>query len=269
MCITRCPNITNQSLYLIVKYCTSLTRLELGGMPTNYNSNLSLEGFEQFNQARFQLEEIKLEYCDHVGDKVVQLFANKFSKNLRSLVIIRNCFEKCAKISDAGIKSLQQCPDMTKLQITYSRKFRENFHIYISSFLHRLRYLGIRECPLQEDLSVLTEGCPLLEEIDMSGDSYVTASSLIGLSKHPNLKVLHLGHYNHGDSQCDENLEEYPPDGMFIENLFKKQDLFCKLHLIYLEQSCSLTYWLDVRLQKIRPKLTIRYTPAENLFGKM
>lgn len=82
---------------------------------------------------------------------------------------------------------------------------------------------------------MLSEGCPYLEEIDMGGDSYVTAASLLGLSKHPYLKIFHLGHYNHGDSQCDENLEEYPPDGMFIENLFKKQELFPKLHLIFLE----------------------------------
>ena len=44
-----------------------------------------------------------------------------------------------------------------------------------------------------------------------------------------------MGHYDHGDSLCDENLEEYPPKGMFIEGLFKKKEAFPKLHLIYLE----------------------------------
>lgn len=197
------------------------------------------------------------------------MVCQKFRQSLQELSIQRNCFEKCAKLTDASGAFLSVCAHLQRLNIVYSRKLRENFHLYVASSLHLLRYLGLRECPLQEDLSVFATGCPLLEEVDMSGDSWVTASSLIGLSKHPCLKIFHMGHYDHGDSECDENLEEYPPKGMFVEGLFKKPESFPKMHLIYLEQNCSLTYWLDVRLQKIRPKLTIRYTPAENLFDKM
>jgi hypothetical protein len=49
------------------------------------------------------------------------------------------------------------------------------------------------------------------------------------------LKILHLGHYDHGDTSCDENLEEYPPKGMFIEGLFNNKDTFPRLHLLFLE----------------------------------
>jgi len=34
----------------------------------------------------------------------------------------------------------------------------------------------------------------------MSGDSWVRAISLEGLAKHKNLKILHIGHLEHGDT---------------------------------------------------------------------
>jgi F-box/leucine-rich repeat protein 2/20 len=74
-----------------------------------------------------------------------------------------------------------------------------------------------------------------LEEVNLSGDSWVTSLSLVGLSKHPYLKILHLGHYDHGDTNCDENLQEYPPKGMFIEGIFKNKAAFPRLHLLFLE----------------------------------
>ena len=70
-------------------------------------------------------------------------------------------------------------------------------------------------------MSLLVDGCPYLEEVDLSGDSWVTANVLVGFSKHPFIKTFHLGHYDHGDLECDDNLEEYPPKGMFIESIFK------------------------------------------------
>jgi F-box and leucine-rich repeat protein 2/20 len=53
---------------------------------------------------------------------------------------------------------------------------------------------------IQEDLSVLATGCPNLQEIDMSGDSWVSTLQITGVAKHPNLKIFHLGHFDHGDS---------------------------------------------------------------------
>ncbi|KAL4493120.1 hypothetical protein ABPG72_003205 [Tetrahymena utriculariae] len=265
--IPNTPKLTNETLQVISRNCFQITDIHLGGTPTNYNLNFSVEGFEYFNLSKFELKSVKLDYCSRVGDQVIQIFAQRYRDNLTELQIIRNCFEKCAKISDEGISYLKDCPNLQRLNITYSRKFRESIHINISKNLHQLRYLCLKECPLQEDLSVLVQGCPQLEEVNLSGDSWVTSLSLVGLSKHPYLKILHLGHYDHGDTNCDENLEEYPPKGMFIEGIFKNKNAFQKLHLLFLEQNCSLTYWLDVRLQKIRPKLTIRYTPAENLFA--
>ncbi len=50
---------------------------------------------------------------------------------------------------------------------------------------------------------------------------------------------------------------------MFLEGLFKKTWSFPKLGLLYLQANCSLTYWLDVRLNIIRPHLFIKYTKEE------
>ena len=46
-------------------------------------------------------------------------------------------------------------------------------------------------------------GCPDLVEVDFSGDSWVKRNAFLGLSKHPNIKTLKLGHFEHSDSQCD------------------------------------------------------------------
>ncbi|EGR29662.1 hypothetical protein IMG5_151320 [Ichthyophthirius multifiliis] len=265
--IPNTPKLTNVTLEVISKFCVNLEELHFGGSPSNFNMEFSVEGFKHFEQAKFQLKYIKLHYCARVGDSVLQILGQKFKETLIELQIVRNCFEKCAKISDQGVQYLSQCVNLEKLNISYSRKFRDKFHLHISSSLRNLKYLCIRDCPIQEDLSVFARGCPNLEEVDLSGDSWVTSASIVGLSKHPQLKILHLGHYDHGDTNCDENLEEYPPKGMFIEGVFKNKDAFPRLHLLFLEQNCSLTYWLDVKLQKIRSGLKIRYTPAENLFS--
>lgn len=107
-----------------------------------------------------------------MGDKVIQLLATIFNTRLKTLSIIRNCYEKCSKISDEGIASLRLCPNLERLNITYTRKFREAFHQHIACNLHNLRYLGVKDCPLYEDLSILAVGCPFLEEVDLSGDSW-------------------------------------------------------------------------------------------------
>jgi hypothetical protein len=55
------------------------------------------------------------------------------------------------------------------------------------------------------------------------------------LAKHKALKILHIGHIAHGDTQCDLDLVEYPPKGMFVEGLFKNPNNFAALTRLYLE----------------------------------
>jgi len=148
--------------------------LELIGRPVEYNLHFSQEGFEGFHQSKASLEVIRIAYCARVGNAIIKILADKFGKSLKEFSVVRNYYEKCAKISDEGIESLKVCPNLEKLNINYSRKLRDQFHIHISSYLHNLKYLGLKNCTIQEDLSVLAGKCPLLEEIDISGDSWVT-----------------------------------------------------------------------------------------------
>ena len=78
-------------------------------------------------------------------------------------------------------------------------------------------------------------GCPNLIEIDLSGDSWVKRNAFLGLSKHPNLKILRLGHFEHSDTQCDKKLKENPSKGLFIEDVFKNPLNFPRLIYLYLE----------------------------------
>jgi F-box/leucine-rich repeat protein 2/20 len=62
----------------------------------------------------------------------------------------------------------------------------------------------------------MATGCPNLVEIDLSGDSWVKRVAFLGLSNHPKLKILRLGHFEHADSDCDSKLKEFPPKGLYI-----------------------------------------------------
>ena len=53
----------------------------------------------------------------------------------------------------------------------------------------------------------LATGCPNLYEVDLSGDSWVHRDAFFGLSKHPNLRILRLGHFEHSDLSCDQLLK--------------------------------------------------------------
>ena len=89
-----------------------------------------------------------MRFISKIGDDTIKLFSQKFGKNLLHLEIERNCFEKCSKISDESIKHLKSCPNLEKLNIIYSRKFKELFHIHVANYLKNLKFLGIRDCPL-------------------------------------------------------------------------------------------------------------------------
>lgn len=258
--MTKCENLTNIIFGYIAKYCHRLKSISFGGSPTNYNQHLTMEGIELLCQCSSDLEVFRVEYCSRLGEKSLELVLKRFGETLKELHIIRNCFEKCSKITDRFIQTFSYAPKLTNISLVFMRNFGEHFHTYLASTLHYLKILNIRDCPFQEDFSILSDGCPLLEEVNLSGDSWVKCITIRGLSKHKNLRILHLGHLEHAEGQCDKGLGEFPPKGMYIESIFKNPETFVNLKKLYLEQICGLTYWLDVRIKALRPNLEIKYT---------
>ena len=261
--VLRAENIDDISLNYMGKYCMNLKKLSIGGSPKVYNTGFTYIGIQGLFQEKIKLESICIEYCTKIGDESIEIISNKCQNTLQKFCLIRNSYEKCCKISDKAISYLKQCTQLTHLTFNYVRKFAEEFPVHLSKLIN-IKYLNFTECPILEDLSILSESCPVLEEINLSGDSWVRKIAILGLSKHKNLRVLHLGHLEHGESQCDKDLGEYPPKGIFIESLFKKPEYFPNLRVFYLEQACGLTYWLDIRIKKIRPKLELKYTIYKN-----
>ena len=219
-----------------------------------------MEGIELLCQLNSSLEAVRVEYCSRLGEKSLELVLKRFGGSLKQLHVIRNCFEKCSKITDKFIQNFSHAPKLEHVSLVFMRSFGDHFHVNLAMSLHNLRILNIRECPIQEDFSILCEGCPQLEEVNMSGDSWVKCLTIRGLSKHKKLRILHLGHLEHAEGQCDKGLGEFPPKGMYIEALFQDSDAFINLRKLYLEQICGLTYWLDVRIKNLRPNLEIKYT---------
>ena len=83
--IPNTPRLSNTTLSVIAKYCVALEDLHLGGTPTDYNLQFSVEGFEYFKQAKFMLKSIKLDFCARVGDQAIEIITELFGESLVEL----------------------------------------------------------------------------------------------------------------------------------------------------------------------------------------
>ena len=129
-------------------------------------------------------------------------------KNLESLAVKRNFLERTSRISDSCLDVLAtNCPNLKTLCIDYSRKFDLELAVNLSR-MHNLEVLMLVHCPIIQELDPLIEGCPNLTEVNISGDSWVRADTLMSLAKHPGIKVLHMGHFEHSDCDCDSLLPQ-------------------------------------------------------------
>ena len=68
----------------------------------------------------------------------------------------------------------------------------------------------------------------------MGGDSWVKEEALVGLCKHQDLKIFHLGHFEHADVECIE-IDE-PEKGKFIGKLLASPTNLPNLQKLYLEK---------------------------------
>ena len=171
----RNPLIGNDVLQTLATNCKKLTRLEIGGLANDYSDDITLEGIETL--ALFKkpagLKKVKIEYCTKVGDQAIQFISKRFYHCLEEISIIRNYYEKAARISDEAFLYLQNCPLLQKIEIIYSRKFDEKLAVNLSQNFLKLRVLNLAFCPVHVSLEPLSYGCPNLEELNLMGDSWV------------------------------------------------------------------------------------------------
>ena len=80
----------------------------MGGLANDYTDDISLEGIETLGLLKKPsgLRKIKFEYCTKVGDQAIFFIAKKFYHCLEELSIIRNYYEKAARISDDAFEHL-------------------------------------------------------------------------------------------------------------------------------------------------------------------
>ena len=219
LCLLNNPDLTNDIFELIVDNCFHLVKLEIGGKPKEYNPHITLDGIQilwgsDFNYhddeedyrihkgLRWGLVWFKIEYCIKIGGKALEMICNRFWESLASLSIIRNYYEFSAKIPDEALINFKNWHSLTHLEIVYCRNFDYDWIRNFSMYCKNLRYLNIQDCPVQESLEPLAEGCPYLEELNMGGDSWISENALVGLFQHKNLKIFHLGHFEHADIEC-------------------------------------------------------------------
>lgn len=119
------------------------------------------------------LKKVRFEYCTKIGDLAIQSLTKRYWQSLEEVAIIRNYFEKTAKISDDSFKQLQNCQKLKKLELTYSRRFEDKIALNLGKNFPKLKVLNLSHCPIQVTLEPLCDGCPNLEELNLGGDSWV------------------------------------------------------------------------------------------------
>lgn len=137
-----------------------------------------------------------------------------------------------------------------------------------------LKYLNLSYCPIQVSMEPIVQGCPLLNEVKLAGDSWIRKLVIYSIAKHPNLRVFHLGHFEHSDIDCmhvkpqDPVFSNYSTKGIVVAETFSDPNNFPALHTLYLEKHCDLTTFLIGIIAKIieenhRPPLHFKFN--ENL----
>lgn len=255
-------HIDNDIFEHLVRYCANIKKLQIGGTPTEFNHNITLDGIEILCLTKCSINTLSFRYCSKIGDKCVDTLCKRFSKDLKHFSIVRNFIEKVAHITDESIRSFEKCQYLESLEFVYTRKFKENMVKYLATYFTRLKKLTLKACPVQYSLQSLDIGCPNLEEVDFSGDSWVSRAALQGLSKHRGLRVLRMGHFEHSDTDCNSVICEYPPKGYYILGIFENGG-FPLLRVLYFEENCALTEWVTPRINKVRKEIHIKLTKPE------
>lgn len=206
------------------------------------------------------LRVFKVRFVTEAGDDLIRLLCRHLYE-LACLEIRRNCFDSCLDIQDDTLKELSACRKLESLSLVYFREFGSKFADIIANSAPKLKSLCLRACPLFESIDIW-KSLQHLQVLDLSGDSWVRPIVLQGASRLPHLKRFYLGHYDHGETSCEEIVASYPPEGIFVENIFRDPQNFVQLTDLYLEQCCTLTFWLDIRVGKLRPTLRLYYRAA-------
>ena len=145
------------------------------------------------------------------------------------------------------------------MEIVYSRNFDYDCIKFLSTYFKNLRILNLQDWPVQESFEPLATGCPLLEELNMSGDSWVKEEALVGLWKHQNLMIFHLGHFEHADIECLETDE--PEKGKFIGKLLSSPTNLPNLKILFLEK-CCLSMYIENSIKQNRESVSIHVSPS-------
>lgn len=190
--------------------------------------------------------------------------------------VIRNFNEKSARIDDSCVEVISnRCPKLERLELVYSRKFDEMICQHLGNGnLSMLKYLNLSYCPIQVSMEPIVQGCPLLNEVKLAGDSWIRKLVIYSIAKHPNLRVFHLGHFEHSDIDCmhvkpqDPVFSNYSTKGIVVAETFSDPKNFPALNTLYLEKHCDLTTFLISIIAKIieennRPSLQFKFN--ENL----
>ncbi|KAM7278494.1 hypothetical protein ACFE04_005628 [Oxalis oulophora] len=212
--LSLCAHIVDATIPFILRQL-GRDSLSLKTLNLSRSTGLTHSGLEILMRACVDLQRLDVSHCRGYGDR--EAAAISFASELRELTmdkclgisdvglarIVISCYklEKlslrwCMRISDLVIHLLcNKCPQLNCLDFSYSKVTSESLRSV--ALLSNLETLAMVGCRFVDDdgLKFLENGCPLLQEIDVSRCARITSAGLISVIKnHPALLHLNAGH---------------------------------------------------------------------------
>ena len=182
----------------MVKYSKTITVLRLGGTQWDFNTEISLDGLQSLLSVHTRIRILEFDYCSRIGDESINIVSSTILNHLVKFSIPRNFNNKCAKITDKSMKSLQCCKNLEYIGIGFNRKFADVAE-HLSHF-KKLKSLTLKDCTVigSFDSFINTN----IQVLNLSGDSWIRPDILQSVSQMPHLLIFHMGHYEHSDCDC-------------------------------------------------------------------
>lgn len=263
-----CFNITDDGLGLVASQCVQLVSITL------YRCNITDIGLEMIANFCKSLENINLSYCANITDSGI----NALSRGCRFLHVLVISF--CRGLSGTGLKGCSQTLEYIEADccmltsegvleavsgggLKYLNLSNPRFSASIdgSAFdlAPRLRFLNLRLCRFisNEDVSAISNSCPLLEEWNLGVCHEIDTMGweAIGL----NCSSLRILHVNRCRNLCDRGLQ-------FL------RDGCARLQVLHIH-GCSLVSKMGLELFKlwrqdvnIRREECVRLSPEVSTF---
>lgn len=182
-----CMEFTDEHMYLLSPFASSLTKLNLNGC--NLLTDSGLQMLASF-QKDLNLSWLSLYWVPKITDKGLLPLVPKLGQRLEYLSL-----SGMKHITDESVKAIATlCPNITHLDLTRAEKLRDPALLALAGSCHKLSYLNLYACTSFHDKGIIAicQSCPDLSFLDICGSRFISNASLREMSRLSKLESLNL-----------------------------------------------------------------------------